>query len=167
MLEKALAWWGSLAPRDRRILVLALAFLVLVGGWLIAFEPAWKGRAALATELPALRGNLAQMEQMAIESRTLGQQAAQPVESMAQLRLRIEESLRYADLEPTLAQLEGSGDLLEVRFRQAPFEKWLYWLEGAVRDTRLRVVDLALTRESAGVVSGRVALEAPRRSEQQ
>ncbi len=166
MLEKLLAWWATLAKRDRRILSLAVAFLVLVFGWLVAFEPAWKGRTALATELPALRGELAQMEQLAIESRTLGQQVNQPIPSIAQLRARIEQSLTTAELTPTLTQLEASGDLIEARFRQVPFDKWLYWLEGAVRDTRLRIVDIALTRESAGVISGRVALEAPKRGQE-
>lgn len=166
MIEKLVAWWATLAQRDRRMLSIAVVFLVLVSGWLIAFEPAWKGRSALAAELPALRGELAQMEQMAIESRSLGRQASQPVPSIAQLRLRIEQSLALAELTPTLTQLEASGDLVEARFRQAPFDKWLYWLEGAVRDTRLRIVDIALTRESAGVISGRVALEAPRRGQE-
>ena len=166
MIEKAVAWWATLARRDRRILAIAAVFLVLVFGWLVAFEPAWNGRTALATELPALRGELAQMEQLAIESRTLGQQANQPAQSIAQLRVRIEQSLALAELTSSLSELEASGDLIEARFRQAPFERWLYWLEGAVRDTRLRVVDVALTRESAGVVSGRVALEVPRRGQE-
>lgn len=165
MLEKLVAWWATLAKRDRRMLAFAVAFLVLVLGWLVAFEPAWKGRATLATELPALRGELAQMEQLAIESRTLGQQVNQPIPSIAQLRARIEQSLALAELTPSLTQLEASGELIEARFRQAPFDKWLFWLEGAVRDTRLRVVDIALTRESAGVISGRVALEAPKRDQ--
>lgn len=165
MVEGLLAWWRTLSSRDRRILQLALAFLVLVGGWLFAFEPAWNGRQTLARELPALRGELAQMEQLAIESRAAGRQALQPIESTAQLRQRIEQSLKQAELEPAVTQLEASGDLIEARFRQAPFERWLFWLDGAIRDTRLRVVDLSLTRESTGVVSGRVALEAPPRGQ--
>ena len=166
MVEKLLAWWGTLAKRDRRILILAIAFLGIVLGWLLAFEPAWNGRTALAAELPRLRGDLAQMEQLAIESRSLGQQVNQPVQTIAQLRSRVEQSLQLAELDSAVVQLDASGDLIEARFREAPFEKWLYWLEGTARDTRLRVIDVALTRESAGIVSGRVALEAPRRGQQ-
>ena len=166
MVEKLLAWWGTLAKRDRRILILAIAFLGIVLGWLLAFEPAWNGRTALAAELPRLRGDLAQMEQLAIESRSLGQQVNQPVQTIAQLRSRVEQSLQLAELDSAVVQLDASGDLIEARFREAPFEKWLYWLEGTARDTRLRVIDVALTRESAGIVSGRVALEAPRRGQE-
>ncbi len=165
MLEGLLAWWRTLSSRDRRILQFGLAFLVIVGGWLLAFEPAWNGRQNLASELPKLRGDLAQMEQLAVESRTATQQAQQPVESTAQLRQRVEQSLKQAELDSVLTQIEASGELIEARFRQAPFERWLYWLDGTVRDTRLRIVDLSLTRESAGVVSGRVALEAPPRGQ--
>ena len=166
MLEPLLQKWNALSTRDRRVLGLAVGFIILVFAWMVGFEPAWNGRTALAAELPRLRGELAQMEQMAIESRTLGQQANQPVQTIAQLRSRVEQSLQLAELGTAVAQLEASGDLVEARFRQAPFEKWLYWLEGTVRDTRLRVVDVALTRESAGVISGRVALEAPRRGQE-
>ncbi|MET0508119.1 MAG: type II secretion system protein GspM [Burkholderiaceae bacterium] len=165
MVEGLLGWWRTLSARDRRILLMAIVFLVLVSGWLLAFEPAWNGRITLAKELPALRGELAQMEQLALESRAVGRQAQQPIESTAQLRQRIEQSLKQAELDAAVAQLEASGDLIEARFRQASFERWLYWLDGAIRDTRLRVVDLALTREAAGVISGRVALEAPRRGQ--
>ena len=81
------------------------------------------------------------------------------------MKARVEQSLNDAGLGGAIAQLEANGEIIEVRFRQAEFERWLYWLDGAVRETRLRVVDLSITRESAGVISGRLALEAPRRGQ--
>lgn len=165
MLERLLLRWTALTQRDRRMLGFGTAFLLLVLGWFVAFEPAWNGRESLARELPMLRSELAQMDQLAIEARTAAKSAQAPVESVAQLRGRIEQSLGEAGLGTTIAQLEVSGDLIEARFRQAEFDKWLAWLDGALKDTRLRVVDLSLTREAAGVVSGRIALEAPRRGQ--
>ena len=157
--------WYALSLRDRRMLGLAVAFLVLVFAWLVAFEPAWKGRQQLVRELPALRADLAQMDQLAAEARMASTSTRQTNESAAQLRGRIEETLADAGLSASLAQIEVNGEMIEARFRQADFEKWLYWLDAAVRETRLRVVDLSITRESAGVVSGRLALEAPRRGQ--
>lgn len=165
MLEQLIARWSGLTKRDRRMVVFAGIFLLLVFGWLVAFEPAWKGRQALERELPVLRSDLAQMDQLALEARTASRNAQESTDSAAQLRGRIEQSLEEAGLTPSLAQLELSGELIEARFRQADYEKWLFWLDGALRDTRMRVVDLSLTRESAGVVSGRLALEAPRRGQ--
>lgn len=165
MLEQLIARWGGLTKRDRRMVVFAGIFLLLIFGWLFAFEPAWKGRQALELELPALRSDLAQMDQLASEARVASRNAQDSNESAAQLRGRIEQSLEEAGLTPAIAQLELSGELIEARFRQADYDKWLFWLDGALRDTRMRVVDLSLTRESAGIVSGRLALEAPRRGQ--
>jgi general secretion pathway protein M len=79
------------------------------------------------------------------------------------VRTRLEQSIDNAGLRPALAQLQATGSLFDVRFRSVPFEAWLEWLDVAARDTRLRVVDLAVTRESApGVVTARVSLEMPR-----
>jgi general secretion pathway protein M len=165
MLEPMLLKWNGLSARDRRMLVLAASFLVLVFAWLVAFEPAWNGRQQLVRELPALRADLAQMDQLAAEARMASTSSRQTNESATQLRGRIEETLADAGLSSSLAQLEVNGEIIEARFRQADFEKWLYWLDAAVRETRMRVVDLSITRESAGVVSGRLALEAPRRGQ--
>ncbi|MGE0798083.1 MAG: type II secretion system protein GspM [Lautropia sp.] len=163
MLEPLLQRWQALGARDRRMLVLATVFIAIVVLWLFGFEPAWDGRRQLARELPALRGDLAQMDQLAAEARLAATGNAQVNESTAQLKARLEQSLADAGLSAATAQIEATGEIIEARFRQAEFEAWLYWLDGAVRETRMRVVDLSLTRESPGVVSGRVALEAPRR----
>jgi len=165
MLEPLLLKWNGLTARDRRMLALAAGFMVLVFAWLVAFEPAWNGRQQLAKELPGLRTDLAQMDQLAAEARMASTSNRQTNESAAQLRGRIEETLADAGLSSSLAQLEVNGEMIEARFRQADFEKWLYWLDGAIRETRMRVVDLSITRESAGIVSGRLALEAPRRGQ--
>ncbi|MEO6271019.1 MAG: type II secretion system protein M [Lautropia sp.] len=165
MLEPLLLKWNGLSARDRRMLALASGFMVLVFAWLVAFEPAWNGRQQLSKELPGLRTDLAQMDQLAAEARMASTSNRQTNESAAQLRGRIEETLADAGLSSSLAQLEVNGEMIEARFRQADFEKWLYWLDGAIRETRMRVVDLSITRESAGIISGRLALEAPRRGQ--
>jgi general secretion pathway protein M len=163
MLEPLLQKWSGLSSRDRRMLGLAIGFLIIVFAWMVAFEPAWDGRRQLSRELPALRNDLAQMDQLAAEARLTATGAQQPTQSAAQLKDRLSESLSDSGLGSSLTQMEVNGDMIEARFRQADFEKWLYWLDGAVRDTRMRVVDISLTRESPGVVSGRLTLEAPRR----
>ena len=63
----------------------------------------------------------------------------------------------------SLPKVQAQGDIIEVRFHQAPFENWIFWLDAAVRETRTRIVDLSVTRESPGVFSGRLALEMARR----
>jgi general secretion pathway protein M len=163
MLEPILQKWSGLSSRDRRMLAMATGFLIVVFAWLVAFEPAWDGRRQLARELPTLRTDLAQMDQLATEARLAASTPPQATLSASDLRRRLEESLAAAGLSSSLLQMEANGEIIEARFRQADFQKWLFWLDSAVRETRMRVVDISITRDSPGVISGRLALEAPRR----
>jgi general secretion pathway protein M len=163
MLEPILKKWGALSSRDRRMLGLAVGFLLIVFAWMVAFEPAWNGRNQLARELPVLRTDLAQMDQLAAEAKLAAASTPQSSPSAAELKDRLQASLTDSGLSASLLQMEVNGDLIEARFRQVDFEKWLFWVDSAVRDTRMRVVDISLTRDSPGVISGRLALEAPRR----
>jgi general secretion pathway protein M len=162
MLESLMQRWRLMAPRERRLVVATLVIVALALFYLVLLEPAWLGRERLQRELPLLRSQLARVEQLATEARQLG--AVQTAgETPQAVRARLEQSIDAAGLRPTLAQLQATGSLFDVRFRGVPFEAWLEWLDVASRDTRLRVVDLAVTREaSPGLVTARVSLEMPR-----
>ena len=161
MLESLMQRWRLMAPRERRLVIASGVVIVLALIYLVLFEPAWMGRQRLQRELPVLRSQLARVEQLADEARQLGS-AQLTNETPQAVRTRLEQSIDNAGLRPALAQLQATGSLFDVRFRSVPFEAWLEWLDVAARDTRLRVVDLAVTRESApGVVTARVSLEMP------
>ncbi|HMN63861.1 MAG: type II secretion system protein M [Burkholderiaceae bacterium] len=163
MLETLLQRWQLMTPRERRIVVAGAALLVAAAVWLLLFEPAWTGRQRLQSELPAMRSQLAQVEQMADEARRLGTVPAGS-DSPQAVRAQLEKSIEGAGLKPALAQLTLTGNLFELRFKSVPYAAWLAWLDAAARETRLRVVDAAVTRETGiGVVSVRLALEMPRR----
>ena len=151
MLENLLQKWASLAPRDRRMLIIAGCFLLVIIFWQVLLEPAWVGRQRLQKTLPTLRADLAQMDHMA------------PAETVAQVTVRLEQSRLARGMDKEAAKVQAQGDIIEVRFHQAPFENWIFWLDAAVRETRTRIVDLSVTRESPGVFSGRLALEMARR----
>jgi general secretion pathway protein M len=164
LLERGVRWWASLQARERRLLGTGAAVVALALAYLIAFEPAYAGRQRLAKELPALRAQLAQMEGLAAEARRLSGQASQAVDSPQQLKAQLEQSVEAAGLKGSLAQLSVSGDLIDVRFKSVPLAAWLGWFDTALRETRLRAVDMAVDREAApGVVSARLTLEAPKR----
>ena len=163
MLETLLQRWQLMTPRERRIVVAGAALLVAAVLWLLLFEPAWTARQRLQAELPAMRSQLAQVEQMADEARRLGAVPAGS-DSPQAVKAQLEKSIEGAGLKPALAQLTLTGNLFELRFKSVPYAAWLAWLDAAARETRLRVVDAAVTRETGiGVVSVRLALEMPRR----
>lgn len=164
MLERLLASWAGVSPRERRLVLFAGLVLLLAAVFLLLIEPAWRGRVALRKELPVLRAQLAAVQSLAQEAGTLAGRAGSAPASSAQVRVALEQSVAAAGLGPSLQKIELNGELIEMRFRGVSHERWLSWLAGALPETRTRVVDLALTREAApGVVSARLVLEAPRR----
>ena len=78
MLENLLQKWASLAPRDRRMLIIAGCFLLVIIFWQVLLEPAWVGCQRLQKTLPTLRADLAQMDHMAAEARELANAADAP-----------------------------------------------------------------------------------------
>ena len=164
LLERGVRWWGSLRARERRVLGAGTLLLAAVLGYLLAFEPAYVGRQRLERELPQLRSQLAQMEGLAAEARRLSAQAVQGADSPQQLKSQLQASIDAAGLQDAVAQLAVTGELIDLRFKAVPFAAWLEWFDGALRETRLRTVDVALERETApGLVSARLTLEAPKR----
>ncbi len=162
-VEHAVRWWAGLQPRERRLVGIGGVVVTVVLVYLLAFEPASVGRQRLLAELPGLRGQVAQMEGLAAEARRLSTQAAQGAESPQQVRTALERSIEAAGLKGSLVQLQLAGELIDVRFKAVSFAAWLAWFDTALRETRVRTVDVAIEREGApGQVSARLTLEAPR-----
>lgn len=165
MLETLLQRWQLMAVRERRLLIASAVVVVLAALYLLLIEPAWLGRQKLQRELPVLRTQVARIDQLANEARQLGAVPA-ATDTPQALRARLEESIDAAGLRPALVQLSGTGSLFDARFRGVPHSAWLAWLDLAVRETRLRVVDVSVTREATpGLVTARVAFESPRQDE--
>ena len=161
MLEKFLQQWGLLSARDRRVIALGAAGLALLLGYFVLFEPAWLGRKQLETEIPSLRAQLGRIEGYATESRRLssGAAASTGADSLAQARIVLEQTLQGAGIQD--AQIQIVGEMIELRFKSMPYGPWLDWLNEALRQARLRVVDAQLTRDAAGMTSARIALARP------
>jgi general secretion pathway protein M len=165
MLETLVRRWQQLQSRERRLVGFGSVVLAALLIYMLAFEPAWVGRKRIGAELPTLRAQLAQMEALASEARRLAGTAASS-DTPQQLRAQLERSIAAAGLQANVAQLTQSGELIDLRFKGVAFGDWLGWFDSALRETRLRAVDVAVSRESApGVVSARMTLEAQRREQ--
>jgi type II secretory pathway component PulM len=104
------------------------------------------------------------MEGLALEARRLSSQAPQGVDTPAQLKVALEQSIEAAGLKGAVSQITVAGDLIDLRFKGVPFASWVVWFDGALRESRLRAVDVAVERETApGMVSARLTLEAQKR----
>ena len=159
MIERLLNGWRALAPRERRLVLAAAVVVLLACIHLLLFEPAWKGRERLSAELPRLRAQVAQMHALAAEASLLAA-APRGADTPQAVRAALEASIASAGLSDRVAKLSATGDLIDLRFASVPHADWLDWLDATLRETRLRVVDVSLTREtSPGVVSVRLVLE--------
>ncbi|HWS76630.1 MAG TPA: type II secretion system protein GspM [Quisquiliibacterium sp.] len=163
MIEAAIQYWRGLAARERRLVGAAAVTVALAVVYLALFEPAWEGRRKLGAEIPVLRAQLAQVTALGDEARKLGAMPA-TAGSIEALRSSLEQSVKAAGMAPKLAAFEVSGELFELRFKDVLHAPWLEWLDTTLRETRLRVATVSVTREAApGVVSVRLVLEAPPR----
>jgi general secretion pathway protein M len=161
LLESTVQRWQQLQPRERRLVGVGSAILAVVLAYLFAFEPAWQGRQRLAAELPGLRAQLAQMEAMAAEARQLSGTAGTR-DTPEQVVAQVEQSLAAAGLRQSVSQLSHTERMIDLRFEPVAFPRWLGWFDTALRETRLRVVDVAIERAPvAGQVSARLTLEIP------
>jgi general secretion pathway protein M len=160
VLESVLQRWQLLQPRERRLLLVALSVLVLASLFLVGFEPAWNGRAALERRLPELRAQVASVDRIVREARELESAARAPAQTVQAVRLAVENSIDSAGLRGPLVRLQVNGALIDLEFRQVAFSDLIGWLDATLREQRVRVLDVSLTREAAGDrVSGRVLLE--------
>lgn len=164
MIERILQSWQAMALRERRLVGMAGLVLLLAFVYLALIEPAWKGRASLERELPVLRQQLSQMLSLAAEVRQLSAAPPAGARGVQVSRQALEQSAKASGLAASLQKVETNGDMIEMRFKSVSHAQWLSWLDTALRETRLRVIDLSVNREpSPGTVSVRVVFEASKR----
>jgi general secretion pathway protein M len=155
--------WAALAPRERRMLGIGIFVIAISIVYFLLFEPAFLGRKKLLEELPVLRSQLGQVESLGSEARRLTS-VPTGLDNPTALKGLIEQSVAASGLKGQLTQVTQTGDLIEARFKAVGFNQWLLWLDSAVRETRMRVVDVAMTKEGAdGLASGKVVFEVSKR----
>jgi general secretion pathway protein M len=155
--------WTALAPRERRMLGIGFFVVALSILYFVLFEPAFLGRKKLLEELPGLRSQLGQVESLGSEARRLTS-VPTGLDNPNALKGLIEQSVSASGLKQQLTQVTQTGDLIEARFKAVNFNQWLLWLDSAVRETRMRVVDVAMIKEGAeGFASGKVVFEVSKR----
>jgi general secretion pathway protein M len=135
--EAASQFWQVRDMRERRLLTLGAAAIVLALVYLSAIDPALSGRESLKKTLPPLRQQAAQMQAMANQVEAASEQEAPQVESLT--RESLEASLTRAGLK---AQNVNVGDrLMTLQFANVPFSNLLRWLEEAQRASLLTVLE--------------------------
>lgn len=160
MIENLLARWAGLAPRERRFVAGGALLVVATIVYLALFEPAWQGRRQLERDLPPLRGQVARMSSLAAEVTAL-ERLPSSATSASAVRSRLESSLAAAGLAEK-AEFKTVGERIELRIALVDFGAWIEWVDLAVREVRVRVIDASAVRDPrSGFAAVRVAFELP------
>ncbi len=151
------AWWEGLAPRERRITVVALLVASLAALFLFGIEPALERRAALGAQLQTLVNDQAWMETQAPAVRAraqagAGRVPATPSAGSSPLAV-VDASARGAGLGSALRRVRPLETSVEAELEDAPYAVLVRWMGTLEARHGLRIASLGIDR---GAEPGRV-----------
>lgn len=159
---RARAAWTALAPRERRLVSLAAAAVVLALLWLLALAPALATLRSAPAQRAQLQAEAQRMQALRDEAQALKalprldpQEAQRALEASTRARLG------------SAAQFSMVGERAQVTVRDVSAQDLADWLADARANARASVVDARLTRggeRSAGTSaswSGTLSLSLP------
>lgn len=151
------AWWSARTSRERTMVSVGVAFVVIALVWALALNPLAQRRAELQRAVPEQRALLAWMESLPTgsQNRTGAVQGS--------LFAVVDRSARATALAGTLSRVQPEGAAtVRVWFDDAPFNDLVIWLAVLERDHGIHVTAMAVDRTAApGRVSARLTLARP------
>lgn len=148
-------WWIGLARRERIAVLSAAALVVLVLLYLAGIEPAWRARTRLTAELPRLRAEAAELDQLGAEAAKL-KLRTRTLESPAQTKAALTRLLGEKSISG--AQVREEGERIIVSAKRTEAAAWLTWLKDASNELPLRIAAVRIARVGAGLVDAEVTL---------
>lgn len=148
-------WWIGLSRRERIAVLSAAALVAIALVYLLGIEPAWRTRTRLTEELPRLRAEAAELDQLAAEAAKL-KLRTRTLESPEQTKAALTRLL--AEKSISGAQLREEGERFIVSAKRVEAAAWLTWLKDASNELPLRIAAARMARVGAGLVDAEVAL---------
>lgn len=129
--------------------------------YLVAIEPAWKARARLASDLPKLRAQAAEVDALAQEAGRL-KGAGVTAQSPAAAKTALEQSAARGNLGGVRVAVTDERRL-SASAKAVPAAQWLAWLESSARESRLRIAQVRMSRTATrALVDGEATFEITR-----
>lgn len=156
-VERARAWWSSLAGRERRMLGgggIALALIVL---YTAAYEPLLAARAQRQMGLQAARALAVQLERLAVAAPRGGPAVAGAGQSLLAI---VDQSRKASAIDKPPSRLQPEGDnTVRIWLDDVPFDPLVRWLGDLHTRYGVRVEAADIQRESGpGLVNARLTL---------
>ena len=162
MITRLHSFWQGLARRERVLTGTGIGVLLCALLFVAAVEPAWKTRARLRSELPALHEQSLELAALAQEAASLRRRTG-AAHAAAELKNIIAQSLASAALQQATVAAIGESQWI-VSAKAVPAAGWVGWLEQTVRELRLHVASAHIAHSGAtGLIDAEVTLNVPAR----
>lgn len=143
--QSASTFWSERNQRERTMLTVAFAVIVVGLFYVLLIDPALSGRQDLEKKLPALRQQAAEVQAMAKEATALaGKTAAAPAAPAT--RESLQASLTRKGLKAQ--NVSVTGELVKVQLTGVSFAGTVDWLDEIQRTARLSVVDATVDAQA-------------------
>ena len=154
-----LEFWTMRDARERALLTVAAAVIVLGLTYALLFAPALASREQLNKNLPLLRQQAAQLQALAKEAALLSAKPTTPSAVLSKESMTA--ALTRNNLKPQNLML--SGDQAEVQLSAASFAAILTWLDEMQKTARLAVIEANfVTLDQPDTVNAKLILRQPR-----
>ncbi len=158
------AWFMQLAPRERRIITVGAALLIIFMVYLLVWDPLVKHKHELRQSVKEQKALVAWMQQASQEAEQLRAVKGGPVGKVPagqSLLAVVDQSAKNSGLGTAMKRVEPEGqDTTRVWFEQAKFDELVAWLESIQRDFGIDVTSIVLDRqEQPGLINARVTLQ--------
>lgn len=132
-----LAWWDERNPREKRMLSIGLLVILLALFYNVLIAPAWTGSDAIRASLPAMKQQLAAMENEADEAKRLGSTAHGIALNGDSLSSAVTSSLADRGLNAADVKLVGSA--VQVDLKRVSFSRWIGWVDDMRKQLKVQV----------------------------
>lgn len=135
------AAWAGLAPRERRLIALAVGLSALTLLWLLAIAPALRTLRQAPPQRAALQAQAQQLQALQAQAQGLQNLPRLPAEQALQA-LQATTSQRLGNT----AQVQASGEQVTITLRLAPAAELAAWLADVRANARATPVQASLSR---------------------
>jgi len=157
------AWFESLDPRERRMLIIGSALLGVMLFYLLAWEPLEHGVESLRKSHAEQRARLQWMQQAVAEVKQLRGSSGRPAQLAKgqSLLAAIDRAARSNQLGDALKRVQPDGsERARVWLEGASFDRLVRWVDSLQRQQGVRVVSSVFeAREEVGRVDARLVFE--------
>lgn len=158
MDELRQAWanfWDIRSEQEKKILAVVGSLLLAGLIYLLLLEPALSGRKMLERQLPNLRMQAAQLQELVREAQALSGRAGPPATALS--KEAVESSLNQRLMK---AQNIGMvGDQVKLQLNEVQFGNLLSWLDEMQKSSHISVLDANIVSQATpGVVNATLSL---------